>query len=97
MRYLHWHIIPRYEKDMSAPRGGVRFVISEMGDYKYNLFPSSYLQRLVSYIKDLPWRLPHLSHEPVYVISSSVLPSQEDDTFIFWDFVYPSKKYALNL
>jgi diadenosine tetraphosphate (Ap4A) HIT family hydrolase len=32
--HLHWHIIPRYEKDMSDPRGGVRFVIPEMGNYK---------------------------------------------------------------
>ena len=32
--HLHWHIIPRYEGDMSDPRGGVRYVIPEMGNYK---------------------------------------------------------------
>jgi diadenosine tetraphosphate (Ap4A) HIT family hydrolase len=32
--HLHWHIIPRYEGDMNDPRGGVRFVIPEMGNYK---------------------------------------------------------------
>ncbi len=32
--HLHWHIIPRYEGDMEDPRGGVRYVIPEMGNYK---------------------------------------------------------------
>ncbi len=31
--HLHWHIIPRYEGDMEDPRGGVRHVIPEMGNY----------------------------------------------------------------
>ncbi len=32
--HLHWHVIPRYEGDMDDPRGGVRYVIPEMGNYK---------------------------------------------------------------
>lgn len=32
--HLHWHIIPRYEGDVADPRGGVRYVIPEMGNYK---------------------------------------------------------------
>lgn len=32
--HLHWHIIPRYDGDMIDPRGGVRYVIPEMGNYK---------------------------------------------------------------
>lgn len=32
--HLHWHIIPRYLGDMEDPRGGVRYVIPEMGNYK---------------------------------------------------------------
>ena len=32
--HLHWHIIPRYNGDMIDPRGGVRYVIPEMGNYK---------------------------------------------------------------
>lgn len=32
--HLHWHIIPRYLGDMEDPRGGIRYVIPEMGNYK---------------------------------------------------------------
>jgi histidine triad (HIT) family protein len=32
--HLHWHVIPRYNGDMADPRGGVRYVIPEMGNYK---------------------------------------------------------------
>ncbi|MEK9206983.1 MAG: HIT family protein [Patescibacteria group bacterium] len=32
--HLHWHIIPRFEGDMDDPRGGVRYVIPKMGNYK---------------------------------------------------------------
>ena len=32
--HLHWHIIPRYAGDMADPRGGIRYVIPEMGNYK---------------------------------------------------------------
>jgi ATP adenylyltransferase len=31
--HLHWHVIPRYDGDMPDPRGGVRYVIPEMGNY----------------------------------------------------------------
>lgn len=34
VNHLHWHIIPRYAGDMEDPRGGVRYVIPEMGNYK---------------------------------------------------------------
>ena len=34
VNHLHWHIIPRYNGDMTDPRGGVRYVIPEMGNYK---------------------------------------------------------------
>ena len=36
--HLHWHIIPRFEGDMKDPRGGVRYVIPEMGNYKVHRF-----------------------------------------------------------
>lgn len=32
--HLHWHIIPRYKGDVIDPRGGVRYTIPEMGNYK---------------------------------------------------------------
>lgn len=32
--HFHWHIIPRYDGDMQDPRGGIRYVIPEMGNYK---------------------------------------------------------------
>ncbi len=37
--HLHVHVIPRYEGDMADPRGGVRHVIPEKGNY---LSPSSH-------------------------------------------------------
>ena len=35
--HLHVHIIPRYHGDMEDPRGGVRHVIPERGNYKKGL------------------------------------------------------------
>ena len=32
--HLHVHVIPRWEGDVDDPRGGVRFVIPERGNYK---------------------------------------------------------------
>jgi diadenosine tetraphosphate (Ap4A) HIT family hydrolase len=32
--HLHWHVIPRFDGDVDDPRGGVRFVIPKMGNYK---------------------------------------------------------------
>ena len=32
--HLHIHVIPRYDGDVDDPRGGVRFVIPERGNYK---------------------------------------------------------------
>jgi diadenosine tetraphosphate (Ap4A) HIT family hydrolase len=32
--HLHIHIIPRYQDDVANPRGGVRNIIPEKGDYK---------------------------------------------------------------
>lgn len=32
--HLHWHVIPRFEGDMDDPRGGVRYVRPDMGNYK---------------------------------------------------------------
>ena len=34
IHHLHIHIIPRYKGDVENPRGGVRHVIPERGDYK---------------------------------------------------------------
>ena len=31
--HLHIHLIPRFQGDMSDPRGGVRWVIPEKADY----------------------------------------------------------------
>ncbi len=31
--HLHIHLIPRYEGDLSDPRGGVRWIIPEKADY----------------------------------------------------------------
>lgn len=31
--HFHWHIIPRYDGDIADSKGGIRFVIPEMGDY----------------------------------------------------------------
>jgi diadenosine tetraphosphate (Ap4A) HIT family hydrolase len=34
--HLHVHVIPRYSGDMGDPRGGVRHVIPERGNYRKN-------------------------------------------------------------
>ena len=34
--HLHVHVIPRYNGDMEDPRGGVRHVIPERGNYRKN-------------------------------------------------------------
>lgn len=36
--HLHVHLIPRFEGDMEDPRGGVRHVIPERGNYKRACF-----------------------------------------------------------
>lgn len=32
--HLHWHIIPRYNGDVTDPRGGIRYIIPDKGNYK---------------------------------------------------------------
>lgn len=32
--HLHWHNIPRYEGDVADPRGGIRYVIPDLANYK---------------------------------------------------------------
>ncbi|MBD3249441.1 HIT domain-containing protein [Candidatus Woesearchaeota archaeon] len=34
IHHLHIHIIPRYKGDVENPRGGIRHIIPELGDYK---------------------------------------------------------------
>jgi diadenosine tetraphosphate (Ap4A) HIT family hydrolase len=34
VNHLHWHVIPRHKGDMLDPRGGVRHVIPELGNYR---------------------------------------------------------------
>lgn len=41
--HLHIHVIPRYEGDMIDPRGGVRHVIPEKGNYEAKEAASSYV------------------------------------------------------
>ena len=41
--HLHIHVIPRYEGDMIDPRGGVRHVIPEKGNYKAKEAAASYV------------------------------------------------------
>jgi len=33
IHHLHWHIIPRYFGDVENPRGGIRHIIPEKGNY----------------------------------------------------------------
>ena len=33
IHHLHWHIIPRFYGDVENPRGGVRHIIPEKGNY----------------------------------------------------------------
>lgn len=39
VHHLHWHIIPRFTGDMADPRGGVRHVIPERGNYRLCMLP----------------------------------------------------------
>ena len=32
--HFHWHVIPRYEGDVEDPRGGIRYVIPDLANYK---------------------------------------------------------------
>jgi diadenosine tetraphosphate (Ap4A) HIT family hydrolase len=32
--HFHWHVIPRYESDVEDPRGGIRYVIPNLANYK---------------------------------------------------------------
>lgn len=34
IHHLHWHIIPRYTGDVDGPRGGIRHIIPEIGNYR---------------------------------------------------------------
>lgn len=34
VHHLHWHVIPRFEGDVEDPRGGVRYIFPEKGNYK---------------------------------------------------------------
>jgi diadenosine tetraphosphate (Ap4A) HIT family hydrolase len=34
VEHFHWHIIPRYKDDVNDPRGGVRYVVPQMGNYE---------------------------------------------------------------
>jgi superfamily II DNA or RNA helicase/diadenosine tetraphosphate (Ap4A) HIT family hydrolase len=43
--HLHVHVIPRYQNDMRDPRGGVRHVIPEKGNY---LAPTTYVPKLIT-------------------------------------------------
>jgi len=43
--HLHVHVIPRYNNDMPDPRGGVRHVIPEKGNY---LAPTTYVPKLIT-------------------------------------------------
>jgi diadenosine tetraphosphate (Ap4A) HIT family hydrolase len=33
IHHLHWHIIPRFFGDVEDPRGGIRNIIPEVGNY----------------------------------------------------------------
>ena len=41
--HLHIHVIPRYDGDMPDPRGGIRHVIPEKGNYKADEAAASYV------------------------------------------------------
>lgn len=34
IHHLHWHVIPRYFGDVEDPRGGIRHIIPEVGNYR---------------------------------------------------------------
>lgn len=34
IHHLHWHIIPRYKGDVKDPRGGIRYIIPDLANYK---------------------------------------------------------------
>jgi hypothetical protein len=59
----------------------------------YTPLPRNYLLKLVSYIRDLPWRLPSSGKDARYVISLSIL-NDPGPRFIFWDIVRPARKYG---
>ena len=61
--------------------------------HRYTPLPRSYLGRLVSYIQDLPWRLPASGVDARYVLSLSIL-NQSGPRFVFWDIVRPLRKYG---
>lgn len=32
--HFHWHVVPRYTGDVKDPRGGVRYIFPDLGNYK---------------------------------------------------------------
>lgn len=72
---------------------GNTLLLDSINDYKP--LPDSFLRKLVSYIRDLPWKLPNLKRERECVISTSIVGSMLLPEFIFWDIVYPSRKYCI--
>ena len=57
--HFHLHVIPRYAGDVQDPRGGVRHVIPDKGNYLVNrVFDASDQQRLIK--GDTDPLLPHL-------------------------------------
>ena len=62
----------------------------------YRPFPKPYLQDLVSLARDIPWKISATTKEIECVIACSVVGTWDDYHFIFWDIVYPTKKYNVS-
>lgn len=79
--HLHVHVIPRYKSDVPDPRGGIRNVIPNLGNYlasKQSDQPALVTPRDGALFRQLGASLRHLAHDTIDLVVSFVQPSGVD-------------------
>lgn len=63
---------------------------------KYTPIPTFLLKTYIDYLADLPWLLENIAHyESFFVIPSSIIKTGQTYRFIFWDIIFPTRKYVI--